>query len=117
MNLMNRSSDTHQTIFSTALVSNDHTPVHKVHSIADFSVDKKVVIGSEKQKGGKVRYILDQERLRKWFGEYHLSFSYKKARIFGSERKIRYLLFCFLKDFPHFFADDGELLSVPTVFQ
>ncbi|HFN2771792.1 TPA: hypothetical protein ACG9B4_002794, partial [Enterococcus faecium] len=49
-----------------------------------------------------------QERLRKWFGEYHLSFSYKKAQIFGSERKVRYLLFYFLKDFPHFFADDGE---------
>ncbi|WP_165003419.1 MULTISPECIES: hypothetical protein [unclassified Enterococcus] len=49
-----------------------------------------------------------QERLRKWLGDYHLSFSYKKARIFGSERKIRYLLFCFLKDFPHFFADESE---------
>lgn len=53
--------DTHQTIFSTALVSNDHTPAHKVHSTADFSVDKKVVIESEKQKGGRVRYILDHK--------------------------------------------------------
>lgn len=49
-----------------------------------------------------------QERLRKWLGEYHLSFSYKKGQIFGSERKVRYLLFSFLKDFPHFFVDDGE---------
>lgn len=58
-----------------------------------------------------------QERLRKWFGEYHLSFSYKKAQIFGSERKIRYLLFCFLKDFPHFFADDGEQSFSETFIQ
>ncbi|EOH86176.1 hypothetical protein ACTNBL_10890 [Enterococcus villorum] len=49
-----------------------------------------------------------QERLRKWLGDYHLSFSYKKKKIYGSERKIRYLLFCFLKDFPVFFVDDPE---------
>lgn len=43
-----------------------------------------------------------QERLKKWLGDYHLSFSYKKQQIYGSERKIRYLLFCFLKEFPTF---------------
>ncbi|MGM9904061.1 hypothetical protein A5844_000713 [Enterococcus sp. 10A9_DIV0425] len=57
------------------------------------------------------RYDYDrsaQERLRRWLGEYHLSFSYKKRQIYGSERKIRYLLFRFLKEFPHFFAEGSE---------
>ncbi len=49
-----------------------------------------------------------QERLRKWLGEYHLSFSYKKSQIYGAERKIRYLIFCFLRDFPHFYVKDTE---------
>lgn len=49
-----------------------------------------------------------QERLRKWLGEYHLSFSYKKGQIYGAERKIRYLIFCFLRDFPHFYVEDTE---------
>lgn len=49
-----------------------------------------------------------QERLRTWLGEYHLSFSYKQKKIFGSERKMRYLLFCFLKDFPHYFMDGQD---------
>ncbi|EOF61609.1 hypothetical protein SE1_00111 [Enterococcus hirae EnGen0127] len=49
-----------------------------------------------------------QERLRKWLGEYHLSFSYRKQQLYGSERKIRYLFFCFLKDFPLFFIGDTE---------
>lgn len=49
-----------------------------------------------------------QERLKKWLGDYHLSFSYKKRQIYGSERKIRYLLFCFLKEFPSFFKEDHD---------
>lgn len=49
-----------------------------------------------------------QERLKKWLGDYHLSFSYKKRQIYGSERKIRYLLFCFLKEFPTFFKEDHD---------
>lgn len=49
-----------------------------------------------------------QERLKKWLGDYHLSFSYKKRQIYGSERKIRYLLFCFLKEFPTFFKEDKD---------
>ncbi len=34
--------------------------------------------------------------------------SYKKGRIYGAERKIRYLIFCFLRDFPHFYVEDTE---------
>lgn len=49
-----------------------------------------------------------QERLRKWLGKYHLSFSYKKGQIYGAERKIRYLIFCFLRDFPHFYVEDTD---------
>lgn len=75
-----------------------------IHS-SSFCLLKDLILNSDYQQEYNRS---SQERLRKWLGEYHLSFSYKKKTIYGSERKIRYLLFCFLKDFPVFFVDDTE---------
>lgn len=75
-----------------------------IHS-SSFCLLKDLILNTEYQQ----EYDRSsQERLRKWLGEYHLSFSYRKQQLYGSERKIRYLFFCFLKDFPLFFIGDTE---------
>lgn len=75
-----------------------------IHS-SSFFLLKDLILNTEYQQ----EYDRStQERLRKWLGEYHLSFSYRKQQLYGSERKIRYLFFCFLKDFPLFFIGDTE---------
>lgn len=68
-----------------------------IHS-SSFCLLKDLILNTEYQQ----EYDRSsQERLRKWLGEYHLSFSYRKQQLYGSER---YAIFfsVFLKIFPSF---------------